>query len=159
MRVLPVAKRKSRRGPAPRHFLRKVCKKVKKTRDTANSAFSGTLQSWQRAASYKAYLKKTRFFEKNMFFFAKHVPPLPRGRRLLRVALMMPLSMRPVSGISQFAFYKLSHFFVLSRCSSLRRDPRTSFFALFSEAFSDARVYRFLRQTHSGAAFFATSKK
>ena len=66
--MLPVAKRKSRRGPAPRHFLRKVCKKVKKTRDTANSAFSGTLQSWQRAASYQAYLKKIRFFQKNTFF-------------------------------------------------------------------------------------------
>ena len=139
--------------------MRKVYEKVKKTRATANSASSGMLQSWHRAASYEAYSKKTHFFEKKHVFFTKHVPPLPRGRRLLRVALMMPLSMRPVSGISQFAFYKLSHFFVLSRCSSLRRDPRTSFFALFSEAFSDARVYRFLRQTHSGAAFFATSKK
>ena len=37
--------------------------------------------------------------------------------------------------------------------------PRSKNFTLFLERFSDARVYRFLRQTHSGAAFFATSKK
>ena len=32
-------------------------------------------------------------------------------------------------------------------------------FYTFLEGFSDPRVYRFLKQTHSGAAFSATSKK
>ena len=48
---------------------------------------------------------------------------------------------------------------VLSRCSLLRRDPRTSFLALFSEAFSDARVYRSPMYLCSKVFFFCNVKK
>ena len=36
--------------------------------------------------------------------------------------------------------YTLSHVLVLFWCSSLRRDPRTSFCCIFSEGFSDPRM-------------------
>ena len=53
---------------------------------------------------------------------------------------MLPLSMRPVSIVFTFVSYTLFRFLVLSRGGLLRRDPRTSFFALFSEGFLDALV-------------------
>ena len=67
VRVLPVAKPKSRDAHAPGHFLRKVCKKAKETRDTANSASSGTLQSWVPASSFEYKSEKSSFLQKNAF--------------------------------------------------------------------------------------------
>ena len=135
VRVLPVAKRKSRRGHSPGHVLKKVCKKAKETRDTANSASSGTLQSWHRASRFKYKLEKSCFFLKKYVFCKKHGRSVPRGRRPLRVALLLPLSMRVVSGFFYFCKLQTFYFFVLSQCYLLRRDPRTSFFAFFSEGF------------------------
>ena len=43
--------------------------------------------------------------------------------------------------------------------NSLRRDPRTSFFALFSDGFLDSLVKSVDSVIRSGAAFLATSKK
>ena len=160
MRVLPVAKRKSRRGGRPGHFLRKVCKKAKGTRGTANSASSGTLRSWQRARRNQPKKEKSRFFfKKKHVFFHKTQLWLPRGHRPLRVPLMMSLAMRTGPTLFTFVSYTLFHFLVLSRCSLLRRDPRTSFLALFSEAFSDARVYRSPMYLCSKVFFFLRRKK
>ena len=139
--------------------MRKVCKTARETRGHGQFGLLRDAPRLGARVQLPSIVEKTTFFCKTYVFFTKHGPPVPRGRRLRKVALMMPLSMQVLSGISQFAFYKLSHFFVLSRCSSLRRDPRTSFFALFSEGFSDARVYRLHIQTHSGVFFFATTKK
>ena len=61
-------------------------------------------------------------------------------------------------GSFAFASYTHSRLLFLSWASLLRRDPQTSFFALFSEGFSDPRVYRYHMETRSGEAFFATSK-
>ena len=108
MRVLPVAKRKSRRAPRPRHFLNFFCKKAKETRGTALSASSGTLQCWQCAYSYLAYLKKNVFFSNKHAFFKKHGPSVPRGRRPLRVALLLPLCMRRVP---RFFYFCNTHTF------------------------------------------------
>ena len=58
-----------------------------------------------------------------------------------------------------FVSYTLFHFLVLSRCSLLRRDPRTSFLALFSEGFSDPRVYRSPMHPCSEVFFFCNVKK
>ena len=57
---------------------------------------------------------------------------------------MMPLSMRPVSGISQFAFYKLSHFFVLSRCSRSEGTPERVFLHFFRKRFRTRACTDFL---------------
>ena len=129
--MLPVAKRKSRRAPGSGHFLRKVCKKVKKTRATANSASSGALQSWVRAASYKAYLKKTRFFEKNVFFSQNTV-----RRYLVGAGLSGSLScchflckFRCVNRF--FEIYAHSNSIRNRFANLLRRVPRTSFFCIF----------------------------
>ena len=58
-----------------------------------------------------------------------------------------------------FVFYKLTVFLILSRCSSLRRDPRTSFFAIFLDAFSDPRVYRYPAHLCSEVFFFLQRQK
>ena len=88
----------------------------------------------------RSIVEKNTFFFKKTRFFHKTQVRLPRGRRPLRVLLLLPLSMRTVSTVFTFVSYTLFHFLVLSRWPLLRRDPRTSFFALFSEAFSDALV-------------------
>ena len=104
-------------------------------------------------------VEKSTFFSKKHVFFTKHFCGCLVGAgRSGSLSCCHFLCALPPRGLT-FVSYTLFHFLVLSRGGLLRRDPRTSFFALFSEAFSDARVYRFLRQTHSGAVFFATSKK
>ena len=139
--------------------MKKFCKKAKETRDTANSASSGTLQGWRRASRNRCTSEKSRFFQKDTFFSQNTVRRCLVGAGLSGSLscchFLCDLSRGPLT----FAFYTLSHFLVLSRCSLLRRDPRTSFFALFSEGFSDPRVYRYHMETRSGEAFFATSKK
>ena len=135
MRVLPVAKRKSRRAGTPGHFLRKVCKKAKETWDTANSAFSGTLQGWVRACSYHCKLENSCFFEKHCFFYKTRSvgtswAPASQGRS--HEATFYASCPRLLL-LVHFAHF-LS-FFVLSRCSSLRGDPRTSFLHFFRKRF------------------------
>ena len=141
MRVLPVAKRKSRRAERPGHFLRKVCRKKQKRLGTRpiRPPQGRSIVGCQRTVT-KQSRKKHVFFKKKHVFFHKTQLWLPRGRRPLRVLLLLPLSMRTVSWVFTFVSYTLFHFLVLSRCSLLRRDPRTSFLALFLEGFSDPRV-------------------
>ena len=83
---------------------------------------------------------------------------MPRGHRPLRVPLMMPLSMRPGPTLFTFASYTLFHFLVLSRCSLLTRDPRTSFLALFLEGFSDPRVQGYHMYSRSEAILLQRQK-
>merc|ERR1712023_260632 len=71
---------------------------------------------------------------------------------------MMPLSMRPVSGILKFAFYKLSHFFVLSRCSSLRRDPERVFLHFFRKRFRTRACTDFLGKRTQERLFLQRQK-
>ena len=71
---------------------------------------------------------------------------------------MMPLSMRAVSGISQFAFYKLSHFFVLSRCSSLRRTPERVFLHFFRRRFRTRACTDFLGKRTQERLFLQRQK-
>ena len=136
--------------------MRKFCKKAKGTRGTANSASSGTLRSWHRASSYHCTLEKSRFLQKTRFFH-KTFLWLSRGRRPLRVPLMMPLSMRALSKRIYFCILLKPAFVQISYKNSLRRDPRTSFFALFSEGLSDPRSYR-SPMYRCSEVFFATLK-
>ena len=139
--------------------MRKFCKKAKGTRGTANSASSGMLQSWRRVSRKHTYLKKVRFFKKNTFF----------SQNVSMVASWAPAAQGPshdatfyASWAHPFYFCRLHiffHFLVLSRCSLLRRDPRTSFFVLFSEGFSDPRVYRSPMYRCSEVFFFCSVEK
>ena len=158
MRVLPVAKRKSRRGPAPRHFLRKVCKKAKGTRGTANSASSGTLQSWQRAARNRCTLEKSRFFQKNTFF----------SQNTALVASWAPAAQGPshdatfyASWAHSFYFCKLhtfSFFGTVSGRIAQEGPPNEFFCTFFGSVFGRACIRpRYVKSLRSG--FFCNVKK
>ena len=156
--MLPVAKRKSRRGPAPGHFLRKVCKKAKGTRGTANSASSGTLRSWVQAASYAFLNWKTHVFEKKTRFFHKTFPWLSRGRRPLRVPLMMQLSMRTVSWVFTFASYTFFHFLSCLGVLCSEETPERVFCHFFRKRFR-TRACTDLQCTFAQKCFFLQRKK
>ena len=141
MRVLPVAKRKSRRAPGSGHFLRKVCKKSKGysghgqfglLRDAPKLAPGGQLPS---------IVEKKHVFRKKYVFFTKHVPPVPRGRRLLMVALMMQLSMRPVPAFFDFCILQTFLFFCPVSVFLAQKGPPNEFFCtFFGRVFGRARV-------------------
>ena len=141
MRVLPVAKRKTRRAHAPGHFLRKFCKNVKETRRTANSASSGTLQGWVRAASYQAHLNKKHIFFKKYVFPTKHSCQCNVGAGLSGSLSCCHF----LCVLSRGSFtLQYTHFLIFSCCLGVlcsRGTPRTSCFALFSEGFLHPRVY------------------
>ena len=146
----------NRVAPSGAHFLKKFCKKSKGYSRHGQFGLLRDIPKLGPRVQLPLYFGKIVFFFKKTRFFHKTLLWLPRGRRPLRVPLMMPLSMRPGPTLFTFASYTLFHFFVLSWCSLLRRDPRTSFLALFSEAFSDARVYRSPMYLCSKVLFFAT---
>ena len=87
--------------------------------------------------------EKSTLFSKKHVFFTKHsfgcLVGAGRSGSFSCCHFLCALSPRGFTFVS----YTLFHFLVLSRCSLLRRDPRTSFLALFSEGFSDPRVYRY----------------
>ena len=76
-----------------------------------------------------------------MFFFKKHGPPVPRGRRLLRVALMMQLSMRPVPAFFDFCILQTYWFFNPVSVFFAQKGPPNEFFCnFFGCVFGPARV-------------------
>ena len=76
-----------------------------------------------------------------MFFFTKHGPPVPRGRRLLRVALMMQLSMRPVPAFFDFCILQTYWFFNPVSVFFAQKGPPNEFFCnFFGCVFGPARV-------------------
>ena len=94
-------------------------------------------------------VEKTRFLKKCVFFFIflqkmhlfhKARLSVQRGRRPLRVPLMMPLSIR--IGLGAFSLCILHTFAFLLPVSMFyaQEGPRTSVFALFSEELLDVLV-------------------
>ena len=135
VRVLAVAKRKSRRAVTPGHFLRKMCKKAKETWEWANSASAGTLQCWVPASSFVSQLQKSSFLLKKCFF-AKLTEVYSTAKLgLLRgiqcKAILCVLSSRSLT----FAIYTHDDFVVLLYTSLTPRSPGTLFLALFLEGF------------------------
>ena len=98
-------------------------------------------------------------FEKNMFFLAKHGPSVPRGRRPLRVPLLLPLSMRPVPWFFYFCNTHTFSFLVPVSVFFAQEGPRSSSFALFSEVFLDALVQEKICKIAEERLFVATSNK
>ena len=135
VRVLAVAKRKSRRAERPRQKKRKKCKKVKETREWANSASAGTLQSWHPASSFVSQLEKSCFLQKKTFFAKlKQVYSTAKFGLLRGIqckAILCVLSSRSLT----FAIYTHDDFVVLLYTSLTPRSPGTLFFALFLEGF------------------------
>ena len=99
------------------------------------------------------FLKKTRFFSK------KHGPSVPRGRRPLRVPLLLPLSMRALAG--RFYFCKLHTFSFFWYCLGDHCSggtPERVFLHFFRKRFR-TRACTDLQCTFAQKCFFCNVKK
>ena len=137
--------------------MRFFCTKTKGTRGTANSASSGTFQSWQRVSRKHTYLKK-HVFSKNTFF----------SQNTSMVASWAPAAQGPSHDATFYApwahpfyFCKLHTFAFFGPVSVFfaHEGPPNEFFGtVFGRVFGPARVrisYAFSLRSDS----FATSKK
>ena len=125
---------------------------MKETRGTANSASSGTLQGWVRASCYPAYLKKC---VKTCFFPAVGATWAPASQGSSLDATFYARE------AGYLLLLQVTHILMFCSCLGVLCSGGTPniFLVLFSEGFSDPRVYRYPMYLCSEAFFFAASKK